>query len=351
MARRTSYKAPSALRAAVRREFALKAPFAITWATGPFTISLHARCIELSTKKTSETGVSTRLNSSEPGWFSSTSFSPIPTRTTSRRRRIRSDSFVKRWAYPLSTFPLSSTKAVPRAVRPALFRGWISPLSRTPLPSLPPVVTFSYLDSGVSARSGYGRHLAAYQPLFRQLNSFRFLYISPKTSHFQSAEQRFRAGVERRLESDVTAELLWYFEIRRKWEDREYIVPVDLEFLSEASAVFMASAAMVPIPRGTPVTSPKKLSARSSARCTSTHCKFRDRLRRRPPILSRMERKPGERSMKDAVHPHVHRSVHPGGERKCWGALGLCGSLGIQRSSSASRSSDRCMKAARAILP
>ena len=173
-------------------------------------------------------------------------------------------------------------------------------------------------------RSGYGRHLAAYQPLFRQLNSFRFLYISPKTSHFQSAEQRFRAGVERRLESDVTAELLWYFEIRRKWEDREYIVPVDLEFLSEASAVFMASAAMVPIPRGTPVTSPKKLSARSSARCTSTHCKFRDRLRRRPPILSRMERKPGERSMKDAVHPHVHRSVHPGGERKCWGALGLC---------------------------
>ena len=38
-----------------------------------------------------------------------------------------------------------------------------------PLPGTPPVVTFSYVDSGLGSISGFLTHLAAYQPLFRQL--------------------------------------------------------------------------------------------------------------------------------------------------------------------------------------
>ncbi len=49
-----------------------------------------------------------------------------------------------------------------------------------PLPASPPVVTLSYVDSGSGTMAGFLTHLGAYQPLFAQLASFRFLYISPK---------------------------------------------------------------------------------------------------------------------------------------------------------------------------
>jgi hypothetical protein len=102
------------------------------------------------------------------------------------------------------------------------------------------VVNFSYVDSGVSSGTGFGRHLAAYQPLFRQLNSFRFLFISPKASQLRRAEDRFSSAVKGPLESDVSAEILRYFEIRRKWDDRQYVIPVtnDLEFLNAAKRRF-----------------------------------------------------------------------------------------------------------------
>lgn len=189
-----------------------------------------------------------------------------------------------------------------------------------PLPGLSPVVTFSYVDSGASAGSGFGRHLAAYQPLFRQLNSFRFLYISPKTSHFASAEERFRWTVKRTLESDVSAELLRYFEIRRKWEDRQYIVPVtsDLEFLNEGKHRFHGERFE------------RLYSAWGSGRLTEKDLR-REFCQVKPERTVYFDtvhvsehrsyiernRNGGERGMKDAVHPSVHRSVHPAGERKC----------------------------------
>src|SRR5207245_7766996 len=78
------------------------------------------------------------------------------------------------------------------------------------------------------------------QGLFRQLKSFRFLYIAAKDAYFQRAEERFRSLVKRPLESDVSGEILRYFQVRRKWERHEYVVPVteDLEFLNEARRRF-----------------------------------------------------------------------------------------------------------------
>src|SRR5207302_1610529 len=57
---------------------------------------------------------------------------------------------------------------------------------------------------------------------------------------FQKAEERFRSLVKRPLESDVSGEILRYFQVRRKWERHEYVVPVteDLEFLKEARRCF-----------------------------------------------------------------------------------------------------------------
>jgi hypothetical protein len=104
----------------------------------------------------------------------------------------------------------------------------------------PPVVTFTYVDSGFATPSNFVAHLAAYQGLFRQLKSFRFLYIAAKDAYFRKAEERFRSLVKSPLESDVSSEILRYFQVRTKWEHHEYVVPVteDLEFLNDARRRF-----------------------------------------------------------------------------------------------------------------
>ncbi len=109
-----------------------------------------------------------------------------------------------------------------------------------PLPGAPPVVTFSYVDSGFETPSSFVAHLGAYQGLFRQLRSFRFLYIAAKDAYFRKAEEGFRTLVKRPLESDVSSDILRYFQIRKKWDNREYVIPVteDLEFLNEARRRF-----------------------------------------------------------------------------------------------------------------
>jgi hypothetical protein len=105
-----------------------------------------------------------------------------------------------------------------------------------PFPGVPPVVTFSYVDAGLDRLSAFGSHLAAYQPLFRELSSFRFLYIAVQEAYFHGVRERFQSIVRRPLEPDVSNEILRYFRIRRKWENHEYIIPVteDLEFLRDA---------------------------------------------------------------------------------------------------------------------
>jgi hypothetical protein len=103
-----------------------------------------------------------------------------------------------------------------------------------------PVVTFGFVDSGTGSLLSFVAHLAAYQGLFRHLQSFRLLYIAPRATEFRRAEERFRASLQQPLESEVSSEVLRYFAIRRKWEKHEYVVPVtsDFEFLNEARRRF-----------------------------------------------------------------------------------------------------------------
>jgi hypothetical protein len=109
-----------------------------------------------------------------------------------------------------------------------------------PVSGAPPVVTFGFVDPGAGRLWSFVAYLAAYQGLFRHLQSFRLLYIALRTTEFRRAEDRFRASVKQPLESDVYGEILRYFEIRRKWEKHEYVVPVtaDFAFLNEARRCF-----------------------------------------------------------------------------------------------------------------
>jgi hypothetical protein len=110
----------------------------------------------------------------------------------------------------------------------------------SPFSGAPPVVTLSYVDSGFETSSHFIAHLATYHGLFRELNTFRFLYIAGKDAYFQKAEERFRSLVKRPLESAISGEILRYFHIRAKWERHEYVVPIteDFEFLNEARRRF-----------------------------------------------------------------------------------------------------------------
>jgi hypothetical protein len=113
-----------------------------------------------------------------------------------------------------------------------------------PFPGAPPVVTFSYIDSGFERRSTFASHLATYGRLFQQLKSFRFMYIAAKEAYFLGTEDRFRSLIKRPLETDWSNEVLKYFKIRKKWENHEYIIPVteDLEFLTNGRERFRGNA-------------------------------------------------------------------------------------------------------------
>jgi hypothetical protein len=60
-----------------------------------------------------------------------------------------------------------------------------------PFSGAPPVVTFSYVDSGFATSSHFVAHLAAYNALFRELKTFRFLYMRREGSLFSKGRGTF----------------------------------------------------------------------------------------------------------------------------------------------------------------
>jgi hypothetical protein len=192
-----------------------------------------------------------------------------------------------------------------------------------PLPGTPAVVTLSFVDSGFETPSSFTGHVNAYQGLFRQLKTFRFLYIAPKDAHFRTAEDRFRALVKRPLESDISTEVLRYFQVRRKWDNREYVVPVteDFEFLSDARRRFHGNRFEC-LYEAWRTGELKERDLRSEfSQLTTDRTVFFDTYLAKghwSPVPG--DCKEGERCIKDTDHLAVPRSVHPEGERKLVGA-------------------------------
>src|SRR5271155_3424949 len=87
-----------------------------------------------------------------------------------------------------------------------------------PAPDFMPVVTFTYLDPEHRNLDRYVAHLRTYRPLFRQLSSFQFIYISTAAGLQQEAGELFSFLVEGRGLSDLTR----YFDIQTRWDSRKY---------------------------------------------------------------------------------------------------------------------------------
>jgi hypothetical protein len=102
------------------------------------------------------------------------------------------------------------------------------------------VVTFTYLQGQEVHLTEFVHHLEAYLPLFRQLSEFRFLYLARLDSHFEKATELFNSLVAIPLGSDVSADLLRYFQIRKAWDLGRYtsLTEVDLIFRNQAKTSF-----------------------------------------------------------------------------------------------------------------
>jgi hypothetical protein len=109
-----------------------------------------------------------------------------------------------------------------------------------PVSGAPPVVTFSYIDTGIENLTGFVTHLIQYQPLFRELSSFRFLYVSNAPMHFGKATELFKSLVKVPLESDIATDLIRYFKTQTIWETPEFrsLAKSDLLFLNQAKQRF-----------------------------------------------------------------------------------------------------------------
>jgi hypothetical protein len=103
-----------------------------------------------------------------------------------------------------------------------------------------PAVTFTYLPGSEASLTEFVHHLEAYLPLFRQLSEFRFLYLARVDSHFEKAKELFDSLVTIPLGSDVSADLLRYFQIRKTWDLSRYasLTEADLIFRNQAKTRF-----------------------------------------------------------------------------------------------------------------
>src|SRR6185437_5659067 len=103
-----------------------------------------------------------------------------------------------------------------------------------------PVVTFTLLQGVEASMAEFVHHLKAYLPLFRQLSEFRLLYLARADSHFQAAKELFDSLVTIPLQSDASADIVRYFQIRKAWDLKQYgtLSEADLIFRNNAKARF-----------------------------------------------------------------------------------------------------------------
>jgi len=101
---------------------------------------------------------------------------------------------------------------------------------------------FVYCDAYEKGLDAFKTHLQRYQPLFKRLARFRYMYASPQPRRFARARRLFDSLMPKHTQVD-TRELLYYFRIARLWEigetaeltrqDREFLRAGDQKFRCE----------------------------------------------------------------------------------------------------------------------
>ena len=71
------------------------------------------------------------------------------------------------------------------------------PMFYHPGVSLPPVVTFSFIDPGFESMDSFRTHLDAYLTLFTKLSQLRFYYVATRDTNFERTKKLFHGTFQR----------------------------------------------------------------------------------------------------------------------------------------------------------
>jgi hypothetical protein len=90
-----------------------------------------------------------------------------------------------------------------------------------------PVVHFAYVDEGAESLGGFETFLDQYHHLFASLGAFEVVYVATDAPWAQKAQRifnrRYAGDAPAREEADSEqARMLRFFEMRRKWEARDF---------------------------------------------------------------------------------------------------------------------------------
>lgn len=96
------------------------------------------------------------------------------------------------------------------------------PMFYNPGVSLPPVVTFSFIDPGFESMDSFRTHLDAYLTLFTKLSQLRFYYVSTRDTNFERAKKLFMGTFQRLWNPEAPRGLFDYFRTRRTWDEKNY---------------------------------------------------------------------------------------------------------------------------------
>jgi len=90
-------------------------------------------------------------------------------------------------------------------------------------------LTFGFIDEGLITLSRFERFLTEHGPLFAALDAFDVVYVSDSPRHFSKAATlaesilQLQHATQLRLPTDAGAsELLTYFQLRKRFEEREF---------------------------------------------------------------------------------------------------------------------------------
>jgi|SRR5579872_73552 len=91
-----------------------------------------------------------------------------------------------------------------------------------------PLVSFCFVDEGLTTLSKFETYLAQYRPLLASLPQFQLVYVAARATHFKSAERAFERFVAGEKSGNHSAaidpeirRLLGYFESRRQYESKQ----------------------------------------------------------------------------------------------------------------------------------
>lgn len=114
------------------------------------------------------------------------------------------------------------------------------PMFYNPAVSLPPVVTFSFIDPGYESVASFKTHLDAHLTLFSKLSQVNLYYVATRNTNFERAKKLFQTAFNSFWNPAAPHGLFDYFRTRRTWDEKNFgkLSNSDMQFMNEGKERF-----------------------------------------------------------------------------------------------------------------